>query len=146
MGKQATPVLYDYTRESVKSYATFAATYLASFTLAHVFLKATDLSLETTDGLLKWSAYEKVDPVLVGLRRLRSNVEHLRKQGVGLNGTVKAKALEEATLVGALVEILGLASFFKAGNVDEALANEVDDDAIDVANLTPTKTRSGQTV
>merc|ERR1711962_1053519 len=54
--KQATPALYDSTRESVKSYATFAATYLASFTLVHVFLKATDLSLETTDCLLKWSA------------------------------------------------------------------------------------------
>merc|ERR1711962_910723 len=39
--KQATPVLYDSTRESAKSYATFIATYLASFTLVHVFLKAT---------------------------------------------------------------------------------------------------------
>jgi len=145
--KQATPVLYDSTRESVKSYATFAATYLASFALAHVFLKAADLSLEATDGLLKWSANEKVDPVLVGLRRLRSDAEHLRKEGVGLNGTEKAKVLEEATLVGALVEIFGLASFFsKAGNIDEALASEVEGDAIDVANLTPTKTRSGQTV
>merc|ERR1719336_356229 len=142
--KEATPALYDSTRESVKSYATFAATYLASFTLAHVFLKATDLSLETTDGLLKWSANEKVDPVLVGLRRLRSDAEHFRKQGVGLNGTEKAKVLEEATMAGALVEILGLASFFKAVNDDEALASDVDDDAIDVANLTPTKTRSGQ--
>jgi len=145
--KQATPALYDSTRASVKSYATFAATYLASFTLAHVFLKATDLSLETTDSLLKWLANEKVDPVLVGLRRLRSDAEHLRRQGVGLNGTEKARVLEEATLVGALAEIFGLASFFsKAGNVDEAHASEVDDDAIDVANLTPTKTRSGQTV
>ena len=44
----------------MKSYATFAATYLASFTLAHVFLKATDLGLKTTDGLLKRSANEKV--------------------------------------------------------------------------------------
>merc|ERR1711928_191650 len=122
-----------------------AATYLASFTLAHVLLKAIDLSMETTDGMLKWSANEKVEPVLVGLRRLRSNAEHLRKQGVGLNGTEKAKALEEATLVGALAEILGLASFFKAGNIDEAFASEMGDDAIDVANLTPTKTRSGQT-
>jgi len=145
--KQATPALYDSTRESVKSYATYAATYLASFTLAHVFLKATDLSLEATDGLLKWSANEKVDPVLVGLRRLRSDAEHLRKEGVGLNGTEKAKLLEEATLVGALVEIFGLTSFFSnAGNADEVLASEVDGDAIDVANLTPTKTRSGQTV
>ena len=108
----------------------------------------------------------QVDPVLVGLRRLRSDAEYLRKQGIGLNGTEKVsswiyslnvvvhsqrsfsqvKVLEEATMAGALVEILGLASFFKAVNDDEALASEVDDDAIDVANLTPTKTRSGQTV
>merc|ERR1711872_515828 len=144
--KEATPVFYDSTRDSVKSYATYAATYLASFTLAHAFLKATDLGLETTDGLLKWSASDKVDPVLVGLRRLRSDAEYLGKQGVGLNGTEKVKVLEEATMAGALVEILGLASFFKAVNDDEALASEVDDDAIDVANLTSTKTRSGQTV
>ena len=104
--------------------------------------------------------------MLVGLRKLRSDAEHFRKQGVGLNGTekvsnciyslnafsfvtrfLKAKVLEEATLVGALIEIFGLASFFsKAGNIDEALASEVEGDAIDVANLTPTKTRSGQTV
>merc|ERR1711872_767793 len=119
--KEATPVFYDSTRDSVKSYATYAATYLASFTLAHAFLKATDLGLETTDGLLKWSASDKVDPVLVGLRRLRSDAEYLGKQGVGLNGTEKVKVLEEATMAGALVEILGLASFFgKAVNVDEA--------------------------
>jgi len=145
--KEATPALYESTRQSVRNYATFAATYLASYTLAHVFLKATDLSLEITDGLLIWSANEKVDPILVGLRRLRSDAEHLRRQGVGLNGTEKAKVLEEATLIGALVEIFGLASFFsKAGNDEEALTSEVDDDAIDVANLTPTKTDSGQKV
>jgi len=145
--KEATPALYDSTRESVKSYSAFAATYLASFTLVHVFLKATDMSLEITDGLLKWSANEKVDPVIVGLHRLRSDAEHLRKQGVWLNGTEKAKVLEEATLAGALVETFGLASLLsKAGNIDEALASEVEGDAIDVANLTPTKTRSGQTV
>ena len=34
----------------------------------------------------------QVDPVLVGLRRLRSDAEHLRKQGVGLNGTEKVSS------------------------------------------------------
>ena len=75
--KQATPILYNSTRciscdsceltkclsfprESVGSYATLVATYLASFTMAQVFLKAADLGLETTDGLLKLTANEKV--------------------------------------------------------------------------------------
>ena len=47
-------------RESVSSYASLVATYVASFTIAQVFLKAADLGLETTDGLLKLTANEKV--------------------------------------------------------------------------------------
>ena len=47
-------------RESVGSYATLVATYVASFTIAQVFLKAADLGLENTEGLLKLTANEKV--------------------------------------------------------------------------------------
>ena len=47
-------------REGVSSYATLAATYVASFTLAHVFLKASDAGLETADSVLKWTSNEKV--------------------------------------------------------------------------------------
>jgi len=140
--KEPSPALYESTRSSVRTYVNLAATYLASFTPAHVFLKATDLSLATADVLLE-SANDKVEHYVLGLRRLRRDVEYLRKQGVELNGTEKAKVLEEATLVGALIEIFGLASFFSmAGNVE---ASEVED-ALDVANMTPTETRSGQTM
>ena len=41
--------------------------------------------------LWKLELYQ-VDPVLVGLRRLRRDAEHLRKQGVGLNGTEKVSS------------------------------------------------------
>ena len=47
-------------RESVGSFVNLAATYVASFTLAHVFLKASDVGLETADGMLKWTSNEKV--------------------------------------------------------------------------------------
>ena len=47
-------------RESVGSYATLVATYVASFTIVQFFLKAADLGLETTDGLLKLTANKKV--------------------------------------------------------------------------------------
>merc|ERR1719317_1159009 len=70
--KQATPALYNLTRDSVGSYVSLVATYMASFTIAQVFLKAADLGLETTDGLLKLTANHKVDPILTGLRRVRS--------------------------------------------------------------------------
>merc|ERR1719430_2698480 len=57
--KQATPALYNSTRESVGRYASPVATYMASFTITQVFLKAVDLGLETTDGLLKLTANQK---------------------------------------------------------------------------------------
>jgi len=143
--KQATPILYNSTRESVSSYATLVATYMASFTIAQVFLKAADLGLETTEGLLKLTANEKVDPILRGLRKVRSEASSLRKEGIVLNGTVKAKTLEEATLIGAMMEIFGLGSFFnQSGNSrDEDEGLPEDEDAIDVVAMLPSKTRSG---
>jgi len=145
--KQSTPVLYSSTRESVGSYATLVATYVASFTISQVLLKVADLGLETTDGLLKLNANEKVDPILMGLRRVRDEAISLRKEGVALNGTTKAKTIEEATLFGAMLEIFGLGSFFnQSGNsrdmaVDEGLPE--DDDAIDSVATAPSKTLSG---
>jgi len=145
--KQATPILYNSTRENVGSYATLVATYVASFTIAQVFLKAVDLGLETTDGLLKLTGNEKVDPILRGLRRVRSEASSLRKEGIVMNGTVKAKTFEEATLIGAMLEIFGLGSFFnQPGNsrdgAEEASLPE-DEDAIDIVAMLPSKTRSG---
>jgi len=110
--KQATPALYNSTRESISSYATLVATYVASFTIAQVALKAADIGLETSDGLLKWTGNEKVDPIVTGLRKVRSEASSLRKEGVALNGTEKARVLEEATLLGALMEISGLGFYY----------------------------------
>merc|ERR1711988_83624 len=139
--KQATPALYNSTRDSVGSYINLVATYMASFTIAQVFLKAADLGLETTDGLLKLTANEKVDPILRGLRRVRSEASSLRKEGIVLNGTVKAKTLEEATLIGAMLEIFGLGSFFnQSGNSRDGAEDgslPEDEDAIDVVAMLP---------
>merc|ERR1719348_1727155 len=96
--KQATPTLYSSTRESVGSYATLVATYMASFTIAQVFLKAADLGLENTEGLLKLTANEKVDPIRRGMRRVRSEASSLRKEGIVLNGTAKRRLSERLLL------------------------------------------------
>ena len=44
----------------MSTYATQAATYVASFNLAHVILKASDICFETADSILKWTSSEKV--------------------------------------------------------------------------------------
>ena len=49
---------------------------------------------------------------MMGLRRVRNDVSTVRKEGVIRNGTEKAKVLEEATLLWAVVEMVGLADFY----------------------------------
>merc|ERR1712013_319789 len=137
--KQATPALYNSTRESISSYATLVATYVASFTITQVALKAADIGLETSDGLLKWTGNEKVDPILMGLRKVRSEASSLRKEGVNLNGTEKARVLEEATLLGALLEIFGLGSYYNQVEKSEVKASpEMDGEAV-IATTLPAK-------
>ena len=53
-----------FLREGVSSYAYMGATYMASFTLANVLLKASDLGLETADSVLKWTSSEKVRNII----------------------------------------------------------------------------------
>merc|ERR1712055_639331 len=89
--KQATPAFYKSTKEGVTSYATLAATYIASFTLAQLLLKASDVGLETADSFLKWTSNEKVEPIMMGLRRVRSDVSTVRKEGVLQNGTERRR-------------------------------------------------------
>jgi len=140
--KQATPALYNLTRESISSYATLVATYVASFTIAQVALKAADIGLETSDGLLKWTGYEKVDPILMGLRKVRSEATSLRKEGVSLNGSEKARVLEEATLLGALMEIFGLGFYYFQGEKSEVKASPEMDGAAGIAATLPVKATS----
>jgi len=140
--KQATPALYNSTRESISSYATLVATYVASFTITQVALKAADIGLETSDGLLKWTGNEKVDPILIGLRKVRSEATSLRKEGVNLNGTEKARVLEEATLLGALMEIFSLGFFNNQVEKSEVKASPEMDGEAGIAAAVPAKAPS----
>merc|ERR1712010_337736 len=110
--KQTTPEFINSTKEGVSSYATLAATYIASFTLAQLLLKASDVCLETADSVLKWTSNEKVESIMMGLRRVRSDLSTVRKEGVIRNGTEKAKEMEEASLLWAVLEIVGLSNFY----------------------------------
>ena len=55
--------------EAAVTYATQFSTYVASFTLAQVALKASDLGLETADSMLKLANCENCVPVVEACRR-----------------------------------------------------------------------------
>ena len=66
--KDTTPALCASTKEAAVTYASQITTYLASFTLAQVVLKASDLGLETADSMLKLANFENCAPVVEGMK------------------------------------------------------------------------------
>jgi len=106
--KEATPALYTSTLAATTATATSVATYIASFTLAQVVLKASDTGLELSDSLLKLVPGDKAVPIVEGLKRVRAEAAVVRKEGAKQNGTSKVLALEEATLLEAVLEVLGV--------------------------------------
>ena len=96
----------------VSTQLTLASTYLASFTLAQLALKVTrpslprslhsslpaplqvsDASLDTADSLLKQvvpSSYTaQCEPIVAGIKKVRSQVEDVRREGARANGSLK---------------------------------------------------------
>jgi hypothetical protein len=66
--KDTTPALCASTKEAAVTYASQITTYLASFTLAQVVLKASDLGLETVDSMFKLANFENCAPVVEGMK------------------------------------------------------------------------------
>jgi len=106
--KDSTPELYATTKTAAAKYANLASTYLASFTVSQLMLKISESGLEAADGLLKMCPWDKWQPVVKGLNNLRKGLDEIRQEGAKINGTEKVKAIEEATLMAAVTDILGL--------------------------------------
>merc|ERR1712168_1192506 len=84
--KKETPELYESTKDSAICYLDFAKEYLASFTVAQLALTLTEQTLFAATGAIRRAGAKEVEPV-------------------------PAKTIGEASLVGAVAEILG-ANYF----------------------------------
>ena len=103
-----TQALYNSNREAAQ--LTQATTYLASFTLALLALKVSDSGLETAESLLKLvpSSYSsQCEPLVSGLKNIRSQAEHVRREGARREGTEQVANMETSSLA-LLSEVLGL--------------------------------------
>ena len=73
----------------VSTQLTLASTYLASFTFAQLALKVSDSSLETAEA---------------GIKKIRSQVEEVRREGARANGSQKVADMAAQDEVVAEVE------------------------------------------
>eukprot|EP00092_Neocalanus_flemingeri_P091509 GFUD01116026.1.p1 GENE.GFUD01116026.1~~GFUD01116026.1.p1 ORF type:complete len:218 (+),score=47.04 GFUD01116026.1:32-685(+) len=112
--KEGTPELIAHSKETATTYATSAAVYVASFSLAHVFLKIVDLELDIVEGAIKLTG---CTTTLSILEKIHTTANTIRISGKKMAGTEKAKRIEEASTFGAVLEVSGLG--FLVGPVEK---------------------------
>merc|ERR1712184_189950 len=106
--KDATPKLIEETKSSVTTFVTGWTDYFASFSLSQVALKVVDSSLDLVDGALNKIGSEETGTVRSGVMMVHSTANTIRLDAVKKAGSEKAKKIEEASIIGALLEVSGL--------------------------------------
>jgi len=104
--KEATPKLIQNTKESTTSYLTVAAHYMASYSVAQVGLKIVDSGLDVVEQAL--SVTVPADSLVSSsMKVLHTTANTIRLNGNKKAGTEKARKIEEASIVGAMLEAFG---------------------------------------
>jgi len=106
--KEATPELVKNTKETATIYLNDTTSFIASFSLAQVALKILDTGLEVVEQALKMTGGSEENLVTSGVKKIHSMANMIRIEGNKKAGTEKAKKIEEASIIGALVELSGL--------------------------------------
>eukprot|EP00092_Neocalanus_flemingeri_P026526 GFUD01028749.1.p1 GENE.GFUD01028749.1~~GFUD01028749.1.p1 ORF type:complete len:291 (-),score=59.20 GFUD01028749.1:111-983(-) len=133
--REATPELIANSKETATSYAIFATNYVASFSLAQVWLKVVDWELDILEGAIKLTGGSEEGISLSSIKKIHTTANTIRIKGNTMAGTAKAKKIEEASIFGAVLEVSGIAFILGSlGFVGTAKEN-AEDEAIDEADL-----------
>ena len=87
---------------------TSATDYLASFSLAQVALKIVDTGLDVVEQALALVGSSDESLVSSGIKKIHTTANTIRISGNKKAGTDVAKKIEEASIVGAIIEVSGL--------------------------------------
>merc|ERR1711928_49020 len=124
--KEATPELFETAKDTTVTYAEYAKEYVASFSLAQIALKLGDKGLQVATDALKLTGLEEsnpLKPVLTGIKTIRRSARAVRRAGVKAAGMEPAKTIGEASLLGAVAEIVGLNFFLSVVGLQLVPAN-----------------------
>merc|ERR1719186_1947805 len=106
--KDATPQLIETTKVTATGYLTSVTDYLASFSLAQVALKIVDNGLDVVEQALALVGSSDESLVSSGIKKIHTTANTIRISGNKKAGTDVAKKIEEASIVGAIIEVSGL--------------------------------------
>merc|ERR1719318_2546953 len=106
--KEETPELIANSKETATSFFTLATTYMASFSLAQVALKVLDSGLDVVEGAVILTGASEEGTTWSSIKKIHAIANTVRIDGNKMAGTIKARKIEEASILGALAEVSGL--------------------------------------
>ena len=106
--KEATPKILEETKTSVSSYLGRLTDYAASFSVSQLALKVLDSGLDLVDGALTSLGSAEEGAARSGVKMVHAAANTIRVAAVNKAGTEKARKIEEASIVGAFMEVSGL--------------------------------------
>ena len=81
---------------------------MASFSLAQVALKVVDSGLDLVEGAVLLTGGSEEGTTWSSLKKIHTIANTIRINGNKTAGTIKARKIEEASIIGALAEVSGL--------------------------------------
>jgi len=112
--KEQTPTLIQTTKESIVTQTDNLALYFSSFSLVLFALKVVDFSFTILEQTFEYARVSDDNGVASGIRMVHGYANTKRVQGIIKSGSEKARRIENASILGAFLEVLGLASLLGA--------------------------------
>merc|ERR1719318_247724 len=121
--KEETPELIANSKETATSY----------FTLAQVALKVLDSGLDVVEGVVLLTGASEEGTTWSSIKKIHTIANTVRIDGNKMAGTIKARKIEEASIIGALVEVSGLNYLLGSLGLLASAEEDSTEDVIEVA-------------
>merc|ERR1719300_1928240 len=108
--KEDTPTLVKTTKETIVTQSDNLASYISSFSLVLLVLKVVDSSLTMLKESFVYAGVSD-NKIATGVNMVHEYANAKRTEGIK-SGSEKARRIEDTSIIGAFLEVLGLASFF----------------------------------
>merc|ERR1719300_2336721 len=112
--KEQTPTLVQTTKDAIVTQTDNLMMFISSFSLVLFALKVVDSSLSILEQTLECARVPDDNKVASGIRMVHGYANNKRVQGTIKSGSEKAIRIENASVLGAFLEVLGLGSLLGA--------------------------------
>jgi len=106
--KEQTPTLVQTTKDAIVTQTDNLVLYYSSFSLVLFALKVVDSSLSILEQTLERARVPDDNKVASGIRMVHGYANTKRVQGITKSGSEKARRIEDASILGAFLVVLGL--------------------------------------